>query len=308
MGFFVGGSFVWLQQYPPYQHADRAGEGQNATRGLQHAPADKPPLIARSESSDSSHDTTSQDHKSPENEPNWLYRFLIDVKITDVLLVIFTALLAVYTGRLWYATAGLWVAAKEQSIDMKSSLDTAARSAAAMERVAAHIAISASAAQDSVAAVRERTAAQMRAYLSVIVGAAIYQERDKSIRFEAKPVVVNNGFTPARMVRCRAKAAILRPPIPADFDFRLEPKFIQGGNVIGSQNHNIISAIVDEYVPDEEISDIKSGRTSALHVWGLVEYEDIFGEQHKTEFCQCLTWLPNGTIHGWYLAQYNNTT
>src|SRR5260221_4811581 len=39
------------------------------------------------------------------------------------------------------------------------------------------------------------TRAQLRAYLSVIVGYAVYQ--DQKYKFEAKPVILNNGQTPA---------------------------------------------------------------------------------------------------------------
>src|SRR5262249_20928665 len=50
------------------------------------------------------------------------------------------------------------------------------------------------------------TRAQLRAYLSVVIGTAVYQERDKNLRFEAKPTIVNTGQTPAYNVRYRIKA------------------------------------------------------------------------------------------------------
>jgi len=53
-----------------------------------------------------------------------------------------------------------------------------------------------------------------------------------------------------------------------------------------------MGAIVDDYVDDELVDDFKIGKGKALHVWGTVYYEDIFGVAHETEFCQCLTWLP----------------
>jgi hypothetical protein len=177
-----------------------------------------------------------------------------------------------------------------------------------MEEVAKHIAVSAQAALESVAAVKERTAAQMRAYLSVNIGGAIYQEREKNIRFEAKPAIINNGFTPAYRVRYRAKAAIRTTPFPADFDYLLAPRIEEGGGVIGSQQTFVMSAIVDDYIPDEDVGDIKVGHKGSLQVWGLVEYDDIFGDHHETEFSQNLIWLPNGNIYGWQLAAYGNAT
>jgi hypothetical protein len=38
---------------------------------------------------------------------------------------------------------------------------------------------------------------ELRAYVSVVVGSAVYQEREKNLRFEGKPLMVNTGRTPA---------------------------------------------------------------------------------------------------------------
>lgn len=67
-----------------------------------------------------------------------------------------------------------------------------------------------------------------------------------------------------------------------------------------------MSAIVDDYVPDEDIEKIKVGAKGALHVWGVVEYVDILDQPHETEFC--LTWMPAGNIYGWLLAAHSNAT
>lgn len=150
----------------------------------------------------------------------------------DLVTAAATLVIAFFTFTLWRATDKLWRAgerqmdlirqnAADQSRDMLASVAEASKSAAAMEEVAKHIAISAKAAQDSVTTVKERTAAQMRAYLAVVVGNAIYQERDREIRFEGKPLIVNAGFTPAYQVRYRAKSAMLPIPLSASFDFTL---------------------------------------------------------------------------------------
>jgi hypothetical protein len=110
-------------------------------------------------------------------------------------------------------------AALGQSEDMKHSIAEAARAANAMENVATHVELSAKTALDSVTIFKERMAQQMRAYITVLVGQAFYQERAKNIRFEARPAVVNSGLTPAHKVRFAAKADILPVPIPADFAY-----------------------------------------------------------------------------------------
>lgn len=69
-----------------------------------------------------------------------------------------------------------------------------------------------------------------------------------------------------------------------------------------------MTAVVDDYVPDELVNDFKVGRGKALHVWGVVYYEDIFGLPHETEFCHCITWLNDGSISGWMLPHHSKAT
>lgn len=104
-----------------------------------------------------------------------------------------------------------------QSKSMEQSVSEAARLASAMEVVAKEMAVSSKAAVESVVALRERTAQQMRAYLTVNIGAAIYQERAKNWKFEGKPLLINTGHTPAKKVSFKASAAILKAPLPDDF-------------------------------------------------------------------------------------------
>jgi hypothetical protein len=30
------------------------------------------------------------------------------------------------------------------------------------------------------------------------------------------------------------------------------------------------------------------------HIWGVVIYKDVFGQEHQSKFCQLAIWLPNG--------------
>ena len=177
-----------------------------------------------------------------------------------------------------------------------------------MERVAKHIEVSAQAATDSVAALKDRTAKQMRAYVAVIIGNGVYQERREGmgdLKFQAKPEIKNTGHTPAKNLRIQIKAAILPVPLPNDFGFPLSPR-TEGAAMLGAQQTAMLSAVVDEFVPDEEVAAIKEGAARALYVWGLITYDDIFGESHSTKFCQWLTWLPNRTVFGYYIPGYND--
>jgi hypothetical protein len=237
--------------------------------------------------------------------------FWISLKFVEdhntVIVAIGTLALAVFTWSLWRATLGMLRVASEQSADMKRSIAESSRASCAMEEVAKHMAVSAKAAIDSVVAVRERTAQQMRAYISVLVGRGFYQERGRNIKFEAQPVMLNSGHTPAYRVSYRAKAAILPVPLPDNFTFP-RPESADTGAVLGAQQNFIMNAVVDSFCGDAEVETIKGGNGKALYVWGIVTYDDIDGVNRETKFCQCITWLPNGQIHGYHLHRHTNAT
>jgi hypothetical protein len=187
--------------------------------------------------------------------------------------------------------------AGEQSDAMERHIGEAARSATAMEGIAT--------------AIQTGNREVMRAYLTVVIGSAIYQERregQSDLKFEARPHLVNTGNTPARKVHFRIQADILPVPIPDDFGFPLpeEPMKSAGGGTVGAHHTNIMGGTVKDFVPDAEVAAIKEGTQRALCVWGLVSYEDIFGDAHTTKFGQLLTWLPNNTLFGYYLLGQND--
>jgi hypothetical protein len=191
--------------------------------------------------------------------------------------------------------------AGEQAEAMERHIGESARSATAMEAVAKSLDITAKASKESVEGLRQ----QMRAYLTVIIGTAIYQERDKNLKFDARPLILNAGPTPARKVSYQIKAAILPVPLPNNFDYPLTKKPI-GGAIIGAHQNAQMMGVVDDLVPDDQIQDIKNGSGQGLYVWGDVTYEDIFGQGHKTQFCQHLTWLADGKVFGYYIPGHND--
>jgi hypothetical protein len=187
--------------------------------------------------------------------------------------------------------------AGEQAEAMERHIGEAARSADAMERIATTI--------------QAGNRAIIRAYLTVIIGGGIYQERrpgQGDLKFEARPSLVNTGNTPARKVRImRRKAQILPVPLPGNFDFPLpDDDPAQGDAVVGAHLTYILNCIVDDFVPDAEVQAIKEGAGRGLYVWGLVTYEDIFGESHFTQFAQHIYWLPNNTVMGFFIPGHND--
>jgi hypothetical protein len=192
-------------------------------------------------------------------------------------------------------------ASSEQSKAMERHIGEATRSADAMEQIAEVILTG--------------NKAITRAYLTVIVNSAVFQERglpgqgDK--KFQGIPKLLNTGITTARRIRIRINAGILPVPIPIDFTFpprntpEVEP---QGFLSLGAhQNADLMGGIVDDFVPDGNVARIKEGAPESLCVWGVVTYEDIFGNSHTTKFGQQLYWWPNQTIRGFYIPGQNDS-
>jgi hypothetical protein len=186
--------------------------------------------------------------------------------------------------------------AKEQSKAMERHIGEASRSAKAME--------------DVVSVINFGNQAALRAYLTVIIGSAVHQEKRgeglDDLRFEAKPIVVNTGNTPARNVSLRKSAAILPIPILEDFKFPLPEEETPDVGWVGAHQSSGMDEIVQDFVPWENVADVKKGTSEALCVWGIITYEDIFGGKHYTKFGQILTWRLDGNVYGHYIAGQND--
>jgi hypothetical protein len=192
-----------------------------------------------------------------------------------------------------------------QSKSMQLSVAEAARLASAMEVVSKEIAVSSKAAMASVTAINQ----QMRAYLCVVIGTALYQDRAKNLKFQTVPSIVNAGLTPAHKVSFSASAAILPAPLPADFTFPL-PAPTSGTSVIGPRQNITVTPVVEDFCDDSEIEGIKhAAQGKALYTWGIFTYEDIFGNPQYTKFCQIYTWLQDGkTTWGYYADRHNDAS
>jgi hypothetical protein len=124
----------------------------------------------------------------------------------------------------------------------------------------------------------------------------------------AVAMLINTGHTPAHKVRYRAKAAIFPMPLPVGFVFPPLPIIDIGAAVLGPQQNATLSGMVDSFVPDQDVEDIKRTRKGhGLYVWGVVEYGDIFWKGHFSNFCQQLSWLPDDKVWGVLVAGHNES-
>lgn len=145
------------------------------------------------------------------------------------------------------------------------------------------------------------TRAQLRAYLSVVIGQRGHtQDRAHNILFEGSPVIQNNGQTPAYKVRVWHRAEVIPDNVIRDYDFKIETTKEVSEATIGPKETRNLRIILPYLVSDQEAPNVHSGLGPCFWVWGIIHYEDAFGESHFTKFCQRLYWLPDGTIEGEY--------
>ena len=247
-----------------------------------------PPLSVQPSSAE--HSQQPNGYTSPEW---WL------VWVTLILAAI-TAILAGYTAKLWGATKSLAEDAKQaaerQAGEVKETLRIAQESADAAKKMAVTM--------------DDTAKRQLRAYLSVMVGTALYQDRAQGRKFKGMPRVVNVGQTPAHKVAYRSNAAIMPRELPVDFTFPL-PDETSGSGVLGPHQTFDMGKAVDDFCPDTEVDDIKIGKGKILYIWGIVTYSDVFGDDWHTKFCQSFIFGKDGEeeqVFGFYDDRHNDAT
>lgn len=258
-------------------------EEQRGTEGV--------PVFVKVIAADRSEEEAKHDHYEHNEKPS------LDRGLTYA-----TIALAAVTAILAFFTYGLWRDARRTSkqtiSDMRSSIAEAARSATAMEVVAAQ--------QPKMQNIMYK---QMRAYIAVDVGKAISQNSD--LRFEADPIIVNTGFTPAKNVSTWIKAAILDPTVTHDYLLKENGEFRKNDATLNPRQTFTIFGIVRDRYSIEEVVCIMEGVDKRLFVWGAVSYEDVFGGKWETNFCHNYVFYKTGDeigFSGYYYNAHNNST
>jgi hypothetical protein len=159
----------------------------------------------------------------------------------------------------------------------------------------------------SVEASKNATKKQLRAYIAVTAGSADPQDRIRGRKFKATLTLTNSGQTPAHNVRFTTKAAALPHPLPVDTVLP-EPLEDEGGSTLGAgQSGNMIGE-AESFQDDHKVQGTMfKTNGNAFYVWGIVHYDDAFGERHYTRFCFLVYWTPE-SIHIEYAAGRNEAT
>jgi hypothetical protein len=244
----------------------------------------------------------SGEDKSRSSQPEWFTAW------GTIALAVTTFVLAIFTGGMWAATLKLSkdakVTAERQAAEVKESLTTGARSADAMERVAAVT-------KDNADLMQAHFQKQMRAYIVVNAGMGTYQ--DENNRFAAMPIIENTGFTPAKNVSFKITADTLPAQLPPDFEFRNYGVQAANDATLGPRQTFVINGIVANRLSKEEAEAVMKGDVRALYAWGTVEYEDVFGRKWQTHFCHIYSFVPGAKdqpvqVRSRYHNLHNNMT
>lgn len=151
---------------------------------------------------------------------------------SETIIALGTLALAFFTFTLWRATNSMLVSAREDGERMERSIAEAANAAAAMKSAAKSMDINTDQIIRSLRHQETFGKSQLRAYISVLIGEALYQNDD--IRFETSPVIMNTGHSPAKNLIFKISAATLPVPLPKNFKLYL-PRIQRGSNLLGPQ-------------------------------------------------------------------------
>jgi hypothetical protein len=131
---------------------------------------------------------------------------------------------------------------------------------------------------------RKSSERQLRAYISVEPGQSFTQNKRRKTVFEFRPFVVNNGQTPANDVRISSMIEMVAPSRPETFNYVIEP--VTGPfsvTTIGPRQNRFHTRLFNRRFTISEMKRLLRG-TKSIHIWGVVDYLDIFKRVQRTKF------------------------
>lgn len=195
-----------------------------------------------------------------------LQSFLYEVKVTDVLLVLFTGLL-VLLGR-------------DLARRMRDAASAAKESAAVAEK-------SATVAERSARVAEDALIAGQRAFM-FIREIKTYLHQDAAtgkFHWTIHPIWANSGNTPTRGLSINTTYRLLDEPLPKDYDFP-ESREDLIPTIAGPRS--MVEALSGS-ISSDDLKAVKEGK-KFFYIWGWAEYHDIFEGTKKrvTRFCNQL--------------------
>ncbi len=240
------------------------------------------------------------------NQTNYWYGIFLE-RTTDWLLVLFNFLLVIVTGflvlynsRLWKTTEKLWRASIDQSVAMDQSINEAARSAIAMEKVARSMQISTETAKENVEIFRDVREKQLRAWVFVAdigvfnVASPLpddirpdYQPTGAELNFpksgpSALLIIKNSGNTPSYNTTNWVSICFKEYPLNSDLPEK-RSNLLETKATIPQGGQTTLSTFLPEPLTSEQIENLRRGN-AAIYIHGGIIYTDVFGEIRNTNF------------------------
>ncbi len=159
----------------------------------------------------------------------------------------------------------------------------------------------------------ESSKIELRAYIVVVLNSGSYQDHDNEIKFEGSPAIQNTGKTPAHNVKYRTNSAVIKEPLAPRYNFA-PGQDAAGEYVLGMNQNYVLHIVAQDFVDPKDVTDIMEGKGRAFYYWGVIDYDDVFGESHFTEFCHRIFFYPDTEkpgqfrVNGTYIAGKNNAT
>jgi hypothetical protein len=138
---------------------------------------------------------------------------------------------------------------------------------------------------------------QLRAYISmreIFIPTPKWASATNQVIMQANVRYINCGQTPAHKVRVSANFGVFPLPHPSGFRpplIPLDENVI--GNTVGPQIKESIQAGHNPayLIPMAEYLEIQRGKTKKLFVFGRIVYDDVFGKECTTNFCDEVNFL-----------------
>jgi hypothetical protein len=199
--------------------------------------------------------------------------------------------------------------ANRQETDMRASIAEAGRAATAMESVAVGMADSVANARVLMETQRQFGKAQMRPYIALVDPSFIAQDNQRPYFAEIQLNMVNTGHTPAHNVRFYARFEVLAFPIPDNFDFAVPADGLAAGSLINPGQRLYFRRNITRLLPDTQYNRIiEGGGHEAMFIHGTIFFDDIFGDEHRTNFCSFGVWDTAGRFSIRNTPQHNDAT
>jgi hypothetical protein len=207
-------------------------------------------------------------------QPDPVAQALQSLKLTDILIALFTLFVAIFAWRLSAAATRAATTAQGHADANRRAIEASERAAEAAKR-------SAEAAEKSAIVLQDTAARQLRPYVTVkeFLQGPVKDEKNFLHGWVFQVVWQNSGATPTRGFRYWAALRQFDHEIPADFDFAPPVMADFAGGELGS-NSTVTSGTL--FVAQADVLHLQTATRKAV-LYGKAEYNDVLGTDTKRE-------------------------